>query len=1025
MPAGALHVGFSLWLATLCDCTSLLPRSLRLTGAAVEAEPRPRAARPPPNRSALLAVEAGRLGPRRPGQLDSLYPRARHAACGAPRAADSGSRAGERCPAACPLYQEDLQGGGARGCVFRCVESSAQACAAANPGATVADPEWGICRSCWVEGCQRCAGDGTDRCAECAISFQLVGGRCVGRYGWVWKAAAAVAACLVLVLALWVANLRGRPVTNPYAVDIGVRVVSSSPSLVYWKCLLVIKGSVTVTRLWLFRWCSSWGAVVVIGPTFIRQAVPLAMHVYMRKMASRIFAWTLSERVIVTGIPMSVYCCCDFVGNFVRPCSSSKFGKRQLFFELVDAGEAAGADVGERLPGERAAEVPAAVDDSAGTPVEVQRSASAESYGFAAGSGELHADQPPGPPARGAAVTAEPSYGRLSYADSYGSPRWAPARSDSSGSGASGDAARRDPRSIMGKAEQCKDEFASTRRMWPLSTNLCKQDVAGPGVILSFNFQAGVMLWGLAVAVLWAAMAFLIDTDLLRMGTRSASTPRDQCIVMAWGFETQRRLMWAKVLFLAFVYALSSGGALLHSVRQLRAFQRIDEVETTHRDYAVKLSGIPAMDPSRFVEEELKDLLESATRKPAVGVSVCWCIKSQSQSDLLNGTIAFDLQEREEAVTGIKPDEGGDSPAAHQERTLVDRLFASIESAFVQEGFQRILRKGKSRQKGLHGQPRRRRELPPQGPRLPVHEDADYPVRDESAQSLGGVVVEELLGMSHSGEAWAVFNTQADRDEAVEAVASARGIEFEGSVITLEKAALDPDSILWENSGFLNSTSDLVMKLAVGGGVVMLSLAVWVVAFFGPYAYFVTNATYTYGQEPSNTEVFVFSGVVIAGNALMCLVCSEVSDWVGFHTTDAREVCNMLLYPRAVADNLACVVQVVLDLAITYSISYLRLVGREIRTYDGTPLSELPTFVERIEAYPMQQELGREVYMFAWPATFLLPFLIEPLITVYVPFKLMEYIVRSHREITYTTAEAYAPACYFSTMQVAPDKFNT
>mmetsp|Transcript_29691 Transcript_29691/g.84820 ORF Transcript_29691/g.84820 Transcript_29691/m.84820 type:complete len:533 (+) Transcript_29691:507-2105(+) len=272
--------------------------------------------------------------------------------------------------------------------------------------------------------------------------------------------------------------------------------------------------------------------------------------------------------------------------------------------------------------------------------------------------------------------------------------------------------------------------------------------------------------------------------------------------------------------------------------------------------------------------------------------------------------------------------------------------------------------------------------------------------------------------MSHSGEAWAVFNTQADRDEAVEAVASARGIEFEGSVITLEKAALDPDSILWENSGFLNSTSDLVMKLAVGGGVVMLSLAVWVVAFFGPYAYFVTNATYTYGQEPSNTEVFVFSGVVIAGNALMCLVCSEVSDWVGFHTTDAREVCNMLLY------NLACVVQVVLDLAITYSISYLRLVGREIRTYDGTPLSELPTFVERIEAYPMQQELGREVYMFAWPATFLLPFLIEPLITVYVPFKLMEYIVRSHREITYTTAEAFLSAVPFDLSRYADINLN-
>jgi hypothetical protein len=652
----------------------------------------------------------------------------------------------------------------------------------------------------------------------------------------------------------------------------------------------------------------------------------------------------------------------------------------------------------------------------------VQRSATGESYGFAADSADLHDDQPGGSPAQNPVVAAERSYGRLSYADSYGSPRWIPTGSYSSGSEASRDDVQRDAHSIMGKAEQCKDEFASTRRMWPLLTNLCKQDVAGPGVILSFNFQAGVMLWGLTVAMLWVAMALLIDMDLLRMGTRSASTPRDQCIVVAWGFETQRRLMWAKVLFLASVYALSFVGALLHSVRQLRAFQRFDEVETTHRDYAVKLSGIPAMDPSRFVEEELKDLLEGATGRPAVGVSVCWSIKSQKQSDLLTGVIALDLQEREEAMAGIKPGEGGDSSVACEAetkgRTFVDQLFTNIEALFVHEQFQRIMRKGKSRQKGLQKQRHRRRELPPQGPRMPAHGDGDGPVREESTPDLDAEVVQELLGMSHSGEAWAVFNTEADRDAAVEAVSSTRGIEFEGGRITLERAALDPDSILWGNSGSLNSTSDLVMKLAVGGGVVILSLAVWVVAFFGPYAYFVTNATYTYGEEPGAVEVLAFSVVVIAGNALMYLVCSEVSDWVGFHTTDAREVCYMLLY------SFACVLQVILDLVITYNISYMRLVGKEIRTYDGTPVSELPTFVERIESYPMQQELGREVYMFAWPATFLIPFLIEPLVTVYAPFKLMEYIVRSHREISYTTAEAYLSAVPFDLSRYADLNLN-
>lgn len=960
-----------MWFAISCDCARLHVRGPPLTGAAVAGLAR----RPPANKEAgavgdwvteTLAVEAnsfskpltvaaGWFGFKEAEQLDSLYPRGRHAACGVPIAADSGGTVGGRCPSECPLYQEDQQGGDARGfCVFQCVDSSAQACAAANPEATVADPGWGICRSCWVEGCQRCAGDGTDRCAECAITFRLVDGKCIDRYSELWMAAAVVCVCLLLVVVAWVVSLKSRPVTNPYAVDKGLELRS--------RAKLRVPVNLEPPQ-------ASISAASQHQPSSPGPAAPPE--------SSQAVAETRAGAEVGAE---------DEQGS-----SASSSGRRWAQRE------------GRWAP----VEVSAGVDGRDGTPAErVQRSATGDSYGFAADSVYLPGD----------------SYRLSDDGDSHGSPRRAPTGSDSSGS--------EDPGEEFARAVDCKDEFASTRHMWPLSTNLCKQDVAGPGVILSFNFQAAVIVWGLTVAMLWVAMALLIDTDLLRMGTRSASTPRDQCIVVAWGFETQRRLMWAKVLFLASVYALSFVGSLVHSVRQLRAFQRYDEVETTHRDYAVKLSGIPAMDPSRLVEEELKDLLESATGRPAVGVSVCWTIKSHKQSDLLHGVIALDLQEREEAMAGIKSDEGGDSSAAREAetkgRTLVERLFTRIEKIFVHERVQRIMRKGKSRQKGLQKQRHRRRRLSEVADAsdiadtrsLPDGDSPVRPVREESAPDLDATVVNELLAMSHSGEAWAVFNSEADRDAAVEAISGAGGIEFEGCRITLEKAALDPDSINWGNSGSLNSTSDLVMKLAVGGGVVMLSLAVWVVAFFGPYAYFVTNATYTYGEEPSAMEVLAFSVVVIAGNALMYLVCSEVSDWVGFHTTDAREVCYMLLY------NLACVVQVILDLAITYNISYMRLVGKEIRTYDGTPVSELPTFVERIESYPMQQELGREVYMFAWPATFLIPFLIEPLVTVYAPFKLMEYIVRSHREISHATAEAYLSAVPFDLSRYADINLN-
>ena len=47
------------------------------------------------------------------------------------------------------------------------------------------------------------------------------------------------------------------------------------------------------------------------------------------------------------------------------------------------------------------------------------------------------------------------------------------------------------------------------------------------------------------------------------------------------------------------------------------------------------------------------------------------------------------------------------------------------------------------------------------------------------------------------------------------------------------------------------------------------------VAFYLPYAWFTLTFNYSYGQEPGFVAGMTFSMVVVAGNALMYLVCSE------------------------------------------------------------------------------------------------------------------------------------------------------
>merc|ERR1719453_1226483 len=61
----------------------------------------------------------------------------------------------------------------------------------------------------------------------------------------------------------------------------------------------------------------------------------------------------------------------------------------------------------------------------------------------------------------------------------------------------------------------------------------------------------------------------------------------------------------------------------------------------------------------------------------------------------------------------------------------------------------------------------------------------------------------------------------------------------------------------------------------------------------------------------------------------------------------------------------------------------------------------------------MQRSLAENTYAYAFPSTFLVPFLIEPVITVLIPYQLGKLIIRTHREVTGSCTEAYIAAFDF------------
>jgi len=225
-------------------------------------------------------------------------------------------------------------------------------------------------------------------------------------------------------------------------------------------------------------------------------------------------------------------------------------------------------------------------------------------------------------------------------------------------------------------------------------------------------------------------------------------------------------------------------------------------------------------------------------------------------------------------------------------------------------------------------------------------------------------------------------------------------LKFRGVDVQMTEAEFEPASVNWVNC-VPTPLSVKVKRMAVGALALGSAMGIWIFAFYAPYAYFIMSFNYAYGQEPGMVASIAFTMVVVVGNGLMYFICSEIADRMCFQIVDNREVCYMLLY------SFACMTNVLLDMVVTYFMAYEMMVGVGMKTYNGEPLSEVKTFTERFETYAMQRELGRNLMAYSWPSTFLVPFLIEPFATIYLPFKLLTFIVRSHRSIKAYDAEKF------------------
>merc|ERR1719327_1678758 len=533
------------------------------------------------------------------------------------------------------------------------------------------------------------------------------------------------------------------------------------------------------------------------------------------------------------------------------------------------------------------------------------------------------------------------------------------------------------------------------------STNLCTTDVAGPGMMLHFRFQRFFIIWPLLVAMVWTALA-IYEPDLFILGTRKFGTPRHNCILVAWGYETQQRLMWTKVLFLAIVYVGSFISFLWFSVSQNRQYLKMDQDEKTMKDFALELKGLPKLPgEQKDVEQDIKQLVEGAIGKAGVvvGVSVAWNYQSDDgekqemveylcNKDLTWRQIQWELGIKAKAQNKAAPTNKDVNDFLDQERVK--------QQTDPSENYGALRKKLYAIEKSVLG---------------PEDDKCDA-LGEEIVNKEGHLAMECLKDIKSSDTAFVVFTTEEEKKAALEMgleIEFKREIAQKYSVEPTTKMVLldvtnEPANLNWHNFG-----NPAPVKGFFKGffKVYVPALLIWFFCFYVPYAWSLYNFNYDNGAELPGYYSIIFTIVVCGGNATMYVVCDLCCDIIGFRYKDTKQVTYMLMYL------VACMINVFLDMAVTYKTALKIMVGLDFRTYFGQRLSEIDTFTEQFETYAMQRSLGENTYAYAWPSTFFVCFLLEPFVTIWVPHWIGQVVVRTHPEIVGATAEAYLMAFEF------------
>mmetsp|Transcript_65649 Transcript_65649/g.140355 ORF Transcript_65649/g.140355 Transcript_65649/m.140355 type:complete len:400 (+) Transcript_65649:3-1202(+) len=168
--------------------------------------------------------------------------------------------------------------------------------------------------------------------------------------------------------------------------------------------------------------------------------------------------------------------------------------------------------------------------------------------------------------------------------------------------------------------------------------------------------------------------------------------------------------------------------------------------------------------------------------------------------------------------------------------------------------------------------------------------------------------------------------------------------------------------------------------------------------FFLPYAVYMVRSAWKYGQSPPVVARCFVTLLVTCGNQIMYAICDTLSRMVGFRHEDTREVAYIMWYLGA------CLINVGLDLLVTGIQTRARMqhgafmASAELYGY-------YDSYADILRSYPLQATLGQQVYHYAFPSCFLLPFVAEGVFAILMPLHIQKLLVRCSPKLAGRAAE--------------------